>query len=190
MTSLIGGECYKPRGVKVPPLSIAKIRKVALGFRTMLEANEDYLNVVDLLEHKLFQLGVDYHYCEAHELGRDIAARANPATGDILIREDVYRLACDGDGMARFTLAHELGHLTLHRPDLIGYARNLPEASNHRAYEDSEWQADCFAAEILMPAGVIIQERLSSLEIQRRFGVSAMAADYRIDNLRRHGSIK
>ena len=33
-----------------------------------------------------------------------------PGQNKIRIREDVYNAACDGNGRARFTVAHEIGH--------------------------------------------------------------------------------
>lgn len=188
MTSIGEQGCYKPRGVKVPPLSQTKIRNVAMGLRGFLGETSDYIEVVDLLEFKLFKMGVDYHYCEPHELEEGIAAKALTAEGIILIRQDIYDRACNGDGMARFTIGHELGHIALHRPELIGLARGTPTGRQfHKVFEDSEWQADVFAAELLMPAYTIVRECMTASEIQQVFGVSAKAAEIRINNLRKQG---
>lgn len=69
----------------------------------------------------------------------------------MVIREDVYEAWNDPNdpmhGRARFTLAHELGHLVLHE----GPALHRQTAMiKHKVFEDSEWQADYFA-EFLMP---------------------------------------
>lgn len=79
----------------------------------------------------------------------------------ICLSEDTY------DGLqverprARFSLYHEIGHGVMHVDELIRLARiphpvftALMRASipKHNAFEDTEWQANAFAAAILMPA--------------------------------------
>jgi Zn-dependent peptidase ImmA (M78 family) len=71
-----------------------------------------------------------------------------PQGSFIRLREDVYEKACNGDGRARFTAAHELGHFVLHT--------NIPLARTRRGdgtapFRLAEPQANQFAAEILMP---------------------------------------
>lgn len=46
-----------------------------------------------------------------------------PSENRIRIREDVYERACNGYGRDRLTMAHELGHLLLHRDDYFGERR-------------------------------------------------------------------
>ena len=86
--------------------------------------------------------------------------------------------------MYRFTLAHEFGHMVLHNSEVQGFPRAISRESNHKPFRDSEWQADAFAAELMMPA-----ERargLSAEEIARRFGVSLQAARIRESVLKRN----
>lgn len=68
------------------------------------------------------------------------------------IREDVYENANNGQGRDRFTIAHELGHLILQHNHILARTSSL---MTHKPYEDSEWQADNFAAEFLMPYGFV-----------------------------------
>ncbi len=73
----------------------------------------------------------------------------------------------------RWTLAHELGHLVLHRED---------------ATDDMEREADAFAAEFLMPE-VLIRPELSNLtlgkavDLKREWGVSVAALIQRAHQL-------
>ncbi len=71
----------------------------------------------------------------------------------MVIREDVYDAACNNDGRARFTIAHEIGHYFLHQ-DGVKLCRM---ATNEKvvAYLDPEWQANTFASELLMPRHLI-----------------------------------
>jgi Zn-dependent peptidase ImmA (M78 family) len=93
------------------------------------------------------------------------------------IRTDIYDAARNGDLRAQFTLAHELGHLILHT-GIDKYASFARSGVDHKIYEDSEWQADTFASEFLMPFDEAIKCK-SANEIFNRFGVSITAAEVR-----------
>jgi Zn-dependent peptidase ImmA (M78 family) len=64
-----------------------------------------------------------------------------------------------------------------------------PETSNHKVYEDAEWQADTFAAEFLMPTPHVCH-CCSPEEILETFGVSYSAASTRWEKLREQGVLK
>jgi len=66
-----------------------------------------------------------------------------PSENRIRIREDVYERACNGYGRDRLTMAHELGHLLLHRVEMITLAR---EDGDIPPYKDPEWQAKDIAS--------------------------------------------
>ena len=100
----------------------------------------------------------------------------------ILLREDVYLGAAKGNGRDRFTVAHEIGHLLLHQKDTISLPRLTPHKKIKR-YENPEWQADAFAGELLMPAHLI--NGMSISEVQKQCGVSAKAAQYQLNSLKR-----
>jgi hypothetical protein len=73
---------------------------------------------LDLVERFLPEkLGINYDVREV-SLMQDIEAAVNPDKGELIIREDVYLALTDptnyGHGRARFTIAHEIGHLILH----------------------------------------------------------------------------
>lgn len=91
----------------------------------------------------------------------------------IRIREDIYEAACNGDGRARFTIAHEVGHFLLHTPDSIVLCR-LEPGQRLRPFEDPEWQANTFASELLMPPYLIAGR--TKKDVMRNCGVSDSAA--------------
>lgn len=96
----------------------------------------------------------------------------------------------------RFTIAHELGHLTLHEGHDLILERlvrlNFRDATSSTASDEEEIEANQFAAELLMPRAmvqrnlaVLLQGRpLSDLELvrrlARRFEVSQQAMEYRL----------
>ncbi|MBB52246.1 MAG: hypothetical protein CMK88_16215 [Pseudomonadales bacterium] len=97
-----------------------------------------------------------------------------PSENVVRLRDDVYLGACDGVGRDRFTAAHELGHYLLHRDVPPKYHRAV--SGELKAYVDSEWQANEFAAALLMPAEGVA--RCQSLEeVSAKFGVSTLAAE-------------
>jgi hypothetical protein len=97
----------------------------------------------------------------------------------IRVRQTVYDRAFLGEGRARMTLAHELGHAVMH-PGAPKARRqmgnNTPEFI--AAYKSAEHQAKVFASEFLVPESEIREYR-SPKDIAVNFGVSLEAAEYR-----------
>lgn len=113
---------------------------------------------------------------------------------EILASERTYCWLEDGHPRAAYFLAHELGHCILHTDQLIRLAQmptNQQAAfhrgrTDHKPYEDTEWQANAFAGALLMPArGIALLEQqqgfLDTPLLVDRFGVSKEAAGYRLD---------
>lgn len=171
-------------GFCVPGLSTQEIRETALLCRRTLGIKRG-VRAVDIIEMVLPEVldGFEYEIRYRHELG-DHHARTFPDRNLIQIREDVYDNACglsrttvNQYGRDNFTLAHEIGHLFLHK-GAIGLARGNLERP-HERYEDSEWQADQFAAEFLMPYDQI-HLGMTAESIQQMFLVSRTAAQCRL----------
>ncbi|WP_351008793.1 ImmA/IrrE family metallo-endopeptidase [Shewanella sp. S1-58-MNA-CIBAN-0166] len=156
-------------GMKVPPLSTATIEAAARNCRTSFRITKPYINVCKLLDALQELSLLVYEVVEDHELG-DEDARTYPNNKRILIKNSVYEAAADGNGRARFTIAHELGHLDLHKGVQPGFSRGT-----HKVFEDSEWQADTFASEFLMNTDFIYSTD-SAEDLVERFGVSYTAA--------------
>ena len=98
----------------------------------------------------------------------------------------------------RFSVAHEIGHLVLHkgRPMVVDHVRlNLRDERSGSATDVEEIQANAFAAELLMPQALVLKE-LRSIDLARvgseatvvrdlahLFEVSEQAMEYRLVNL-------
>ena len=105
----------------------------------------------------------------------------------------------------RFTIAHEIGHLELHR-DVISSAvhvdKQFPilmrDANSATGTEKMEIEANQFAAELLMPLALIdqtfgkpfdIDDESPLDDLAKKLRVSKQALEYRIRNLPPHGHI-
>lgn len=111
-----------------------------------------------------------YDIISDEEMG-DCDGKTYPEKNLILLKESVYNDACCGNPRDRFTIAHEIGHLFLHGNESISYARTDKKI---KAYENPEWQANTFAAELLIPINPI--KNLSPIEIANKYKVSVSAA--------------
>lgn len=102
----------------------------------------------------------------------------------------------------RFTIAHELGHLRLHkgRPMVVDHVRvNLRDARSGAAVDREEIEANAFAAELLMPRALVLAEiqraagrghsTQLAADLAVGFGVSKQAAEYRLVNLGIRGQV-
>ncbi len=175
----------RKKGHRVPSTSTIKVRALSSMFRNIFsELGASATGKVDIIEildcylphvdsNFIFEIVPDVDLGEDH-------AQTLPDRNLIRVKESVYDGARVGNGRDIFTLAHELGHLFLHR-NVSSFARSN-EDSNHKIYEDSEWQADCFAAEFLMPYAEAINCK-SENEIVERFGVSYKAAEVRFEKI-------
>jgi len=182
---MVSGRYGQQRGMRVRPLSRAKIRAVALALRECCNESAPRVDVARFIEHKLFaEFNVEFSVQPESVLGPD-EGRTYPDTMQLQLREDVYDALIAEDPRARFTAMHEVGHLFLHRG--VPLRRTLA-ASDHKPFEDSEWQGDAFAAEFLMPIEPIMQMRYKTAVCASEvFGVSLRAALIRMDVLRMEG---
>lgn len=137
----------KRPGFEVPPKSAAVIRSNAEKVRSVfIDDKEVMFPVIEVLEFRLHKIVEDFDFQvrTREEMGDDEGSV--PAGGNSLwLREDVYERACRGVGRDRFTACHELAHFLMHSH--VQFARVRSDAP---IYQDSEWQADCFAGALLM----------------------------------------
>ena len=141
----------------------------------------------------------------ARQLGAEL--RVSPLddeiSGMIYIKDGVPIIGVNAlhhPNRQRFTIAHELGHLQLHRPALTEtvhvdkkFRVLMRNQASSSGTEIMEIQANAFAAELLMPCGIFEQliantttdiddeEPLKALA--KRFKVSKQAIEYLMRNL-------
>lgn len=175
-------------GHLVPALKIVEIRKVAIKIRSILTVcgapaagRLDIIKVLDIFLPSILP-NFECEIVEDTSLNGDLA-RTYPDKQLIQVAKSTYDAARNGDGQSIFTIAHEIGHLFLHR-NISTYARAASVKAPPITYCDSEWQADTFAAEFLMPYNECLLCN-SAFEIKSKFGVSNAAALYRFSKLKK-----
>ena len=160
---------------KATPTSRNEIRKFTkyirqeTGYENIL-----YFPIVKFLELFIPEIMPDFQLeILPHEEMDNKCGETKPSEHKIILDEEIYNNAIDGDGFARLTVAHEIGHLFMHESDSISLCKLKPNESL-KAYEDPEWQADAFGGELLAPGYLI--GGLTINEISEKCGVTEKAA--------------
>lgn len=175
-------------GSIAPPKSRKDIRHLATVIRKLFGTHGNpYFDIMPMLDrlNEVFP-NFEYEILPLREMGNCFA---HTKTDSCLmsIREDVYDGACDGVGRDRFTIAHEIGHLFMHRPGCIVYARQ-DSGMQIPVFQKPEWQAETFAAELLMPKSYIRGQ--TTQVISRNCGVTSTAARVQLAAIEREDNRK
>ena len=175
-------------GYEVSPRSRRDLIQLAHGLHRLMEyRGKGAFPLMEFLERVLVALvpGFAFEVLTEEEIKKqagDVLAATFPLGCLILIREDVYDAACSGHGFARMIVAHEIGHLFLHRRESCLFA--FREAGEFTpAFRCSEWQANAFAGALLMPAHEILN--LSPGEIRDKYEVSKAAAETQLKAIKK-----
>jgi hypothetical protein len=157
--------------------SYAKLETAARYARSVLApglAATDPLPGVDLLERlEEFVVPVNgkpiplTYGVETLAPGIEALTRYQVEDGNIIVTlsEETYANLEAGKPRARFCTCHEIGHAVLHAAELVELSQiphrdmGLYRATQgtHDPYVDSEWQANAFAAALLMPADALAE---------------------------------
>ncbi|WP_370461813.1 ImmA/IrrE family metallo-endopeptidase [Rahnella sp. RcJ3] len=167
---------------RVPIQSRKNIRDLTRSLRSIAGIRSIHFPIMKFMEMVL-PLSMPNFELHIEEVGRMPGTHGITYPGEhlIILREDVYEGAIAGNGRDRMTVAHELGHLLLHKN--IAFARSQPELKI-KPFESSEWQAKCFAGELMVPATHAASLKImSALELSEACGISVEAAGYQLKEL-------
>lgn len=170
----------------VEPKSRSDMRGYANLLRRKLGlTNVLYFPIVEMLD-SLAEIFPDFSYeiVPNHELGRSVHADTDIRTGHIRIKESVYERACAGEGRDRMTIAHEIGHYFTLCCCGFRLTRNFGKTSIP-PYKDPEWQAKCFAGELMIPYQYA--RGMNPAKIAKECGVSFDAALYQSRQYKKQG---
>lgn len=153
------------------PMSRFELRAFAKTFRDAMGISDDKsFPIVEVFEKLLCALEYALELVQDKDMPDNYAITI-PSQSLVRIRESVYLNAISGSTRDRFTIAHEIAHLLFHDNLTVSFARN---AGSIPAYQNPEWQANTFAAELLVPHQKIIG--MSVADIMTKYGVSKKVA--------------
>ena len=185
MTTLGNGSNPRtPTGMRVAPMSYAKLEQVADDLRPLLPIEPHRglgsaaIDAWRVLEQVLPRAGFDYVVADEHEL-LDCAAFTVPDQKIVVLRQNVYDGLFTQSAFSRSTVVHELAHIVLNHSVSLHRGATL---GTHRFYEDSEWQAKALTAAVMMPIAVCKLARSPS-HLAAMCGTSNEAARYRLQRL-------
>lgn len=168
-------------------LTDEQIERRAREARRMFKIDEQIIPDVITLVFKLKDLGFigDYERVPDGEMGTDEAI-FDPYNRRLKIRESVFVAANSCSPRARFTIAHEIGHIILGH-DRVRHRRadyrHDQAASNVRA---DERQANIFASALLAPYHLSnLTDTTSISDLASHFQISLQAAEIRLLELQR-----
>jgi hypothetical protein len=172
--------------IYVQGMSRQNIEEIALAWREALSVESSWAPELSaILERKLPTLWPDFSLIvrpDTEMVGVEGYTTFSPPM--IVLPDTGYQDLVRQRHRARWTAAHELGHLFLH--EATTKHRDTDPVVNKtidRAYNSAEWQANRFASEFLMPEHVVSQFE-SAEELSRNCGVSLQAATRRFGEIR------
>lgn len=120
-----------------------------------------HFNVVDFVEQVLPQIlarkkkgPLKFKFFDMREGEKPASVTYNPLT--LHVDREVWALAGLGDPMARFIVAHEIGHILLHDHHAQGFSNDPSQRIKFVQQEErAEWQADTFASYFLITRCVL-----------------------------------
>lgn len=164
----------------VEPRSRTDIRASAERWRKKYGCdNKLFVPVVKMLDLLSQNDNINYEIVDDEELPKQIHASTNLQDRIILIKQSVYDGACKGIGRDRMTIAHEYGHVALHINDHSSLYRSFND-NQVQVYMNPEWQAKCFAGELLIPHKQT--SNMTPEQIANECGVSLEAATYQLSH--------
>lgn len=156
--------------------SLASILRKHLGLE-----NELYFPVVELLDvmYEIFPR-FSYEIVPDSTFPSNVHADTDVMNHHIRIKESVYNGAAEGNGRDRMTIAHEIGHYFTLCFCGFQFQRNFKKEVVP-AYRSPEWQAKCFAGELLIDFDLVYN--MQPYEIVDKCGVSYEAAYYQYNQI-------
>ena len=158
------------------------IDQITQELRKKYDFAEAYLDIFVLFDLMVQEGSLIYHVLNEEEWQEyeDLEAFSQAHTQEIFFPESLMELIEDEDRTrARFTLAHELGHIILHETE----NQDTPfEQEEHLLVNSSEWQANYFAGVLLAPNEYVLSCK-SHQELIDKCRISWQASNVRFHQL-------
>ena len=172
----------KPKNFIAPWIDVAEITRVVESVRAKYPVCR--IIPVDVLVLAEFDLNLNFEFKPIADLGQD-ACLLQDFSGIVF---DVDAFDARNANRVRFSVAHELGHLYLHR-DLYGKVAfetvqewiDFIDHVSADQYQRIEWQADEFAGQLLMPPRELAAALDETVADAAREGVLPLGPDVVLD---------
>lgn len=188
----------------VDPLSWAKINNQAIATRARILAWADRPDGLrfpaEIIPDFIESMGITFRTTTDSD---DKEGWIDPLKNEFVLHEDVYRAGYLGENRARFTFAHELGHVILHfkQLDKLLNRRNLGgqvmfRGNEIKPFRSAEWQANVFAGSLLIPTNHLrdleqMGASLTPMSLEGIFSVSNKCATIRLEKyIEREGGLQ
>lgn len=170
----------------VPQRTVEEIDRKAEETGVLLEMQDEVpRNLLALVRDGFGLLDINFRYeiCANDQMpDRDGQTIWNPV--GIRVPQRIHDQLEYHGHRARFTVAHELGHIMLHPGEEFSrHAAEKIRRSNYPAGRSAEWQANVFAAAFLMPRAICVRAT-SPVELSKLATTSVDAAERRMRDLR------
>ena len=156
------------------------IRKKAQQIREIVHVTTGKIDLLYLLDYiTVYDKPVNVEILEDSDsyFSKDEEAKTDIKKKTIYLKRSVIEEAATNEHCrANFTISHEIAHVLLHDESSIKFV-NDETNYKYNKYEDPEWQADTFAAELLMPYTQC--KHMSVEQIYENFNVTITAAGVR-----------
>lgn len=136
--------------IKTNPLSVKDISNIAASIREQYGiASDKAFPILEILKQLFYDnyLSIQLLTDDDSYLDKNTPAVYNANDNFIYLKESVIEEVESGNFRSNFTLAHEFFHYLQHQ--VLGF--KFEEVKDRKTYEDPEWQANCFAGELLLP---------------------------------------
>jgi hypothetical protein len=182
----------------VAPLGMVDIeiraQQVLKGFCPEVLVNAQVFPIDRFLEKEL-EKRFGYRYCVNERMPPGVFAETNPLGRMVEFAPDTFETLQEHRHL--FTGAHEIGHVDLHGDQVQARFNNngdmtLFRRSKIKPFLDPEWQANAYAAALLMPIPIIqkiVHAGGGVSDVASLLKVSQEAAQFRLSKLREKGYI-
>lgn len=136
--------------IKTNPLSVKDISNIATSIRKQYGiAKDQAFPILEILKQLFYDnyLSIQLLADDDSYLDKNTPAVYNANDNFIYLKESVIKEVESGNYRSNFTLAYEFFHYLQHQ--VLGFT--FEEVEDIKTYEDLEWQANCFAGELLLP---------------------------------------
>ncbi len=150
---------------KTNPLSVVRIKNLACQTRDYFKIDSNtYFPILPIIERMVVTGKLNLEIVEDESL-KEAYALYDLTQNTIFVRESVYNECYTGEYRSNFTLAHEFFHYI--QGQVLNFS--FEEVDKTLPYCDPEWQANEYAAQLLIPDSAL---ELSNAEIVSRYHVS------------------